>query len=110
MQPWVQDLLRAGLAPGAMALVALVIVFTLIRPAVKAAIAPPPPPDSNKGNSLDAMVADDEKLPELEVNPETIALELASVNHKLESARKLAKENPAMVANIVRGWVSGETA
>jgi flagellar M-ring protein FliF len=109
MQPWVQDLLRAGLAPGAMALVALVIVFTLIRPAVKAAIAPPPP-DSNKGNSLDAMVADDEKLPELEVNPETIALELASVNHKLESARKLAKENPAMVANIVRGWVSGETA
>jgi flagellar M-ring protein FliF len=110
MQPWVQDLLRAGLAPGAMALVALVIVFSLIRPAVKAAIAPPPAPESNKGNTLDAMVADDEKLPELAVNPETIALEMASVNHKLESARKLAKENPAMVANIVRGWVSGEAA
>jgi hypothetical protein len=37
MQPWVQDLLRAGAAPAALALVALVIVFALIRPALKAA-------------------------------------------------------------------------
>ena len=28
----------------------------------------------------------------------------------LASARQLAKENPAAVANIVRGWVSGEAA
>ena len=28
----------------------------------------------------------------------------------LEAARALAKENPAAVANIVRGWVSGESA
>jgi flagellar M-ring protein FliF len=38
LQPWVQDLLRAGLAPGALALVALVVVFALIRPASR----PPP--------------------------------------------------------------------
>jgi flagellar M-ring protein FliF len=29
-------------------------------------------------------------------------------NSKLEAARAMAKQNPAAVANIVRGWVSGE--
>lgn len=108
MQPWVQDLLRAGLTPAALALVALVIVFTLIRPAVKAATAPPPAP-SPVGGQLDAVVAGDEKLPELEGDPAVMALEDKS-NGKLESARLLARQNPAVVANIVRSWVSGETA
>jgi hypothetical protein len=44
MQPWAQDLLRVAHRPGALALVALAIVFGLIRPAVKAATAPPPRP------------------------------------------------------------------
>jgi flagellar M-ring protein FliF len=109
LQPWVQDLLRAGLAPAALALVALVIVFALIRPAVKAATAPPPAPASAVGGQLDAVVAGDEKLPELEGSPETLALPDKS-NGKLESARVLARENPAVVANIVRNWVSGEAA
>jgi flagellar M-ring protein FliF len=110
LQPWLQDLLRAGLAPGALALVALVIVFALIRPAVKAATAPPPALTSNKGGQLDATVGDDERLPALEGGHALPALEEPKVNTKLEMARKLAKDNPAAVANIVRGWVSGETS
>lgn len=111
MQPWVQDLLRVGLAPAALALVALVVVFALIRPAVKAAtttltpITPTP-----VGGQLDAVVADDEKLPELG-GPQAQGLpapEENKVNSKLEAARALARDNPAAVANIVRGWVSGE--
>ena len=109
MQPWVQDLLRAGMTPAALALVALVIVFALIRPAVKAATAPPPAPPATVGTQLDAVVAGDEKLPELEGGAATPALEDKS-NGKLEAARALARENPAVVANIVRNWVSGETA
>lgn len=108
MQPWLQDLLRAGLTPAALALVALVIVFALIRPAVKAATAPPPAANP-VGGQLDAVVAGDEKLPELEGDPAVLALEDRS-NGKLESARLLARQNPAVVANIVRSWVSGETA
>jgi flagellar M-ring protein FliF len=38
------------------------------------------------------------------------ALEAPRASDKLEAARKLAKDNPAAVANIVRGWVNGETA
>lgn len=102
-RPWVQDLLRAGAAPFALALVALVIVFTLLRPALKAALAPPPPPP--KGTQIDEVVADGAALPGPDGLP---ALEAPRNNDKLEAARKLAKENPAAVANIVRGWVNGE--
>lgn len=111
MQPWAQDLLRVGIGPALMALVALAIVFGLIRPAVKAATAPPPAAeDASKGGQLDAVVADDEQLPALEGANGLPALEEPKVNSKLEAARLLAKENPAAVANIVRTWVSGEPA
>jgi flagellar M-ring protein FliF len=111
LQPWVQDLLRAGLAPAALALVALVVVFALIRPAIKAATAPPVTEVSAVGGQLDAVVADDEKLPGLTGPGGVPALEEPKVNAKLAwPARALAKDNPAAVANIVRGWVSGESA
>jgi flagellar M-ring protein FliF len=38
------------------------------------------------------------------------ALEAPKANAQLEQARALAKQNPAAVAGIVRGWVSGEAA
>ena len=101
-KPWVQDLLRAGLAPGALALVALVIVFTLLRPALKAALAPPPAPPP--GTQLDEVVADDGPMATLP------ALDAPRINSKLEAARRLARDNPAAVAHIVSGWVSGESA
>ena len=111
MQPWVLDLLRAGLAPGALTLVALVVVFTLIRPAVRAATAAAPKPETSAvGGQLDAVVAGDEKLPELPGGAELQALEMSKTNNRLEAARTLAKQNPAAVANIVRGWESGETS
>ncbi len=40
-QDWLIDLLRAGATPAALALVALLIVMGLVRPALKAALAPP---------------------------------------------------------------------
>ena len=114
MQPWVQDLLRAGAAPFALALVALVIVFALIRPAMKAALTPPTPPaaaeEDNKGTQLDAVVDGEEGLPALASDGSTPALEAPKVNEKLEAARALARSNPAAVANIMREWVSGEPA
>jgi flagellar M-ring protein FliF len=100
-QPWLQDLLRAGIAPGALALVALVIVFVLLKPALKAALAPP------KGAQVDELVDGAAALPEPEQTP---ALAAPQNNDRLEAARRLAKENPAAVANIVRGWVNGEVA
>jgi flagellar M-ring protein FliF len=107
MQPWLQDMLRAGAAPGALALVALVIVFTLIRPALRAVLAPPPPV---KGEQLDEVVAGDDALPALAAPDGVAALTGPDNNARLDGIRAMAKDNPAAVANIVRGWVNGEPA
>lgn len=104
-QPWVQDLLRSGATPAALVLVALIALFGFVRPALKAATAAPPP---LPGGNLDATVGDDEVLPPLA--PAMKALEASAPNEKLEAARKLAKDNPAAVANIMRSWVNPEAA
>jgi flagellar M-ring protein FliF len=108
MQPWVQDLLRAGAAPAALALVALVIVFTLLRPALKQVLAPPPPPA--KGAQLDEVVEGDAALPGTAEAEAVPMLGGPDNSARIEQMRKLAKENPAAVANVVRGWVNGEAA
>lgn len=100
-QPWLIDLVRAGAVPASLALVALVVVFGMIRPALRSV---KPPEASLKGTQLDAVVEDAEPLPALP------ALSAPKISSQLEGARHLAKDNPAAVANIVRGWVSGETA
>ncbi|MBC8055259.1 MAG: hypothetical protein H7Y61_01635, partial [Rhizobiales bacterium] len=51
------------------------------------------------GSTLTAIVDDPQHLPALPAPK--------SVEH-LAHAKALAKENPAAVAGIVRGWVSGE--
>jgi len=104
-QPQVLDLLRAAAVPAALAVVALAIVFGLIRPALKAVQAEKP----QKGNNLDAVVADDESLPMVE--PGRLAhLDGPRISAQLDGARTFAKDNPGAVANIVRGWVNGEIA
>lgn len=103
-QPWLADLLKSAAAPVALALVALVIVFKLIRPALVTMLAPPPPADAELGGQLNEMVED-------ELTAEQDAEMLSRKQHqlkRLEAARHMAKSNPAAVAHIVRGWVNGE--
>jgi flagellar M-ring protein FliF len=103
-QPWLLDLLKSAAAPLALAAVALVIVFSLIRPAVQAALAPPPVPEP--GSGLNEVVDDPVEVIETK---KLAALAGPGTSDKLEAARAMAKSNPAAVANIVRGWVNGET-
>ncbi|HET7794842.1 MAG TPA: flagellar basal-body MS-ring/collar protein FliF [Rhizobacter sp.] len=103
-QPQTIDLMRAAVVPAALALVALVVVFTLIRPALKAALQPPPAPETREAL---AIVDDKDAMPEPE--PEFLRIESPKVSAQLSSARTFAKENPTAVANIVRGWVNGDT-
>ena len=77
-------------------LIGLLVFFGLVRPALKAALAPVP---AVPGATLTAVVDDMQVLPALPAPK--------SVEH-LAQAKALAKENPAAVAGIVRGWVSGE--
>jgi len=106
-QPQTIDLLRAAAVPTALALVALVIVFALIRPALKSALQPLPPVDA-RGNTLDAMVGDEAEEPAISAD-KVLRIESPKVSAHLSSARAFAKENPTAVANIVRGWVNGDT-
>jgi len=114
-QPWLLDLLRAGAVPAALAMVAMALIFGVVRPSIKQALTPPPAPepeDAAAGQTLDAVVDDVQALPGPDgLTPGGLpALEAPKENAKLEAARRLARENPQAVANIMRDWVNGEAA
>jgi flagellar M-ring protein FliF len=100
-QPELLDILRTAAVPVALTLIGLLIFMGMIRPAVKAALAPPEP-----GANLD-VVEDAPVEPEEQLDMK--ALPAPEANENLDRARALAKENPAAVAGIVRNWVNGET-
>lgn len=101
-QPETLDLLRTLVAPAALTLLALIVVFGAVRPALKAAQASRPAP------RLDAVVDDVQALPGPGAAGGLPQLEAPTEDGRLQLARTLAKDNPAAVANIVRGWVVKE--
>jgi flagellar M-ring protein FliF len=110
-EPWIQDLARQSAMPAALALVGLVLVLGVIRPALKPAFTPPAPPQepaTTPGQRIDAVVDDDNVLPG--ANPSRPALAAPEPPSTLEAVRGMARQNPAAVANVLRGWVSGEAA
>jgi flagellar M-ring protein FliF len=100
-QDWLIDLVRSGATPAALVLVSLIILFGFIKPALKSATPSAAPPQGGKLN----VVADD-AVPMPSANPPM--LEAPRVQEHLATARSVAKENPAAVANILRGWVKAE--
>ena len=103
-QPWLIDIARSAIVPLAFVAIALIAVFGMIRPAIKAA-APLPPED--KPETVDEVVDDTELLPTADGMPK---LEAPVHSEKLDRARSLARDNPVAVANIVRDWMAGQTA
>ncbi|MFT3813823.1 MAG: flagellar basal-body MS-ring/collar protein FliF [Acidovorax sp.] len=106
-QPEVLELAKSWAWPVGMVLFALIVLFGLVRPALR---QPKPPALGADGQPLlNALEGDDLERPALaapakpgEPTPEQL---------RLEEARRLAKENPVAVANIVKIWVNGgETA
>ena len=98
-QPEVVDLLHTLAVPGAMTVLALIVIFGAIRPAIKAVEKAAP-------RQLEAVVGDDDLGGRMGGVP---ALEAPANVQRLEDVRRMAKENPAAVANVVRNWVSRET-
>lgn len=105
-QPEILDMLRAAAVPAGLSLVAMLVFFGMVKPGLNAALAPPVP---LPGSAIDASVDDVEVLPGLSPG-DVRALEAPRDTVNLDAARALAKENPAAVAQIVRGWVSGQPA
>jgi flagellar M-ring protein FliF len=114
-QVWVQDMLRAAAMPAALAFVALLIVLTTIRPALKTLLAPPaaaPAP----GSSVNAVLDETPLLPgespgnELVVPSTEFSLEGPKQHPGMAKARAFAQQNPAAVANILRSMMYGGKA
>ena len=113
-QPWLLDLVKAGGVPAALTLVAMMLLFGVVRPALKPekADTPPAPPDAG----LNAVVGGPEALPGGEAGSGTdengapLALPPPDMNKQLEQARELARSNPLAAATILRSWFSDPDA
>jgi flagellar M-ring protein FliF len=101
-QPETIELLRIGAVPAGTLLLALLVLLGLVRPALKAATAP------RRGARLDAVVGDTEALPGGQAG--LPVLPPPRSHERLDSARSIAKQNPAAVAAVVRNWVGSEAS
>ena len=109
-QPWVIDLIKVAGIPAVMTLVALLLVFAVIRPALKKPIPEPTAEElaakAAAEAGLEAVVDDDVELPVDAVD--LIAIETAQLEEKLIDARQLVRDNPVAVANILLTWMHGD--
>jgi flagellar M-ring protein FliF len=96
------DIVRLVALPAGLAIVAVLVFFGLVRPVVKTALVARPAQLARPGTRLDAVVDDQTPYPP--------ALAAPTVQRQIEGAKALAKDNPAAVAGIVRGWVGGNEA
>ena len=117
-QPQTLDLARS-LGPWlALPLVALIIIFGLVRPAMRAARSTSPRllsatvqdaislPPADGGNGARVSVGDPGGPALL---PTAQAARLQTRSAQVESIRQLAKHDPATVANVVRNWANQPT-
>jgi len=114
-QPDNIELARSLAWPVAMVVLGLVVLLGFVRPSLKM-MRPEPPAEAESATSaadvpqLEALVDGDPDRPGL--LPGLAAPDAAHMpteyELQLEDAKRLARENPVAVANIVKAWVNGE--
>ncbi|MBC8745443.1 flagellar M-ring protein FliF [Paraburkholderia sp. WC7.3g] len=97
--------------------VALFLYFVMVKPALRRAFPPPPEPVAalmapDEPVLLDGIPAEerDGAIVEIEADSEKLALENAKHKYErnLEFARSIARQDPKIVATVVKNWVSDE--
>jgi flagellar M-ring protein FliF len=113
-QPEVVDIARSLAWPIGTLLFAGMVLMGIIRPAMKS-MAPASNVGSDAGaqlgqsNQLDAIESEQPDRPQLSGPRDPNApAETSESDLRLEEARKLTRDNPAAVANIVKAWINGE--
>jgi flagellar M-ring protein FliF len=111
-QPEAVDLARSLAWPlGTLGMAALVLLG-VIRPAIKSLAQPATFAgglSDERGGQLDALESEQPDRPQLEGPGGDLASTGTSpAELRLEDARKLTRDNPAAVANIVKTWMNGE--
>ena len=107
-QPELLDLARSLAWPVGTLLLAALVLLGFIRPAIKT-LAKPIEVAPMAANQIDAIEGEEPERPLLAA-PATsvVALGPTAAELALEDARKLTRDNPAAVANIVKSWMNNE--
>lgn len=109
-QPELLDLARSFAWPLGTLLFGALVLMGAVRPALKIMAQPVPALENERTGQLDAIEADEPERPLL-AGPSTASsqtTEISPADLALEEARKLTRDNPAAVANIVKTWINGE--
>lgn len=106
-QPEMVELAKTFAWPVGAVLFAALVLLGLVRPALKGAARPRAIPVA--GGTVDALEAEQPERPALPApTRKDELLPVTPEQMQLEDARRLAKENPMAVANILKTWVNGD--
>lgn len=107
-QPELQDLARSFAWPVGTLLFGALVLLGVIRPTLKA-YAQSQPKMSLSARQLNAIESEEPERPQLVAPVKRSGPAVPTSGElALDDARKLTRDNPAAVANIVKTWISGE--
>ena len=106
-QPEVLDVAKSVAWPIGTLLLAVLVMLGLIRPAIKA-YGQPQLAIAGASGQVDALVSDETERSLLPAPTGNRLAAPSASEQRLQDARKLTRDNPAAVANIVKAWISGE--
>jgi flagellar M-ring protein FliF len=109
-QPALLDLARSIAWPLGTLLFGALVLLGVVRPALKVMAQPGSSGRAERAGQLVAVEADEPDRPLLAA-PSAASIQTLEANPAdlaLEDARKLTRDNPAAVANIVKTWINGE--
>jgi flagellar M-ring protein FliF len=109
-QPELLDLARSFAWPLGTLLFGALVLMGAVRPALKVMAQPLPARETAAAGTIDAIESDEPDRPLLAgpTSMGSLPLGLTPGELALEEARKLTRDNPAAVANIVKTWINGE--
>lgn len=114
-QPEVLDMVRSFAWPLGTVLLAALVLLGLVRPAMKGMAQPltqiANAEELERGSQLNALESERPERPQLAPPGKTLDPAQPSGSElMLDDARKLTRDNPAAVANIIKAWMNGEAA
>jgi flagellar M-ring protein FliF len=105
-----QELMRNLAWPLGMLGLGALILLGMVRPGLKLMKSAPPALAKPEPQQLSAVVDETNERPGLPMPEPAAALPMSAHETRLANARQLALQDPMAVANIVKGWVSGDAA